>query len=128
MKTFLMVNTFVKIWISLFVKICGEELNLLKTPNSIQGLSTIERNGDTSFTYNEDTLALAANIGMGASKAGYSASASFQGTANFVQIRTRYDTKCIQKYEQRSNYVYPIKVNQKIDFFYFIYFWFDTIG
>jgi len=56
-----------------------------------QGLSTIARNGDTSFTYNEDTLALAANIGMGASKAGYSASAEFQGTTNFVQIRTRYD-------------------------------------
>ena len=62
-----------------------------KIPNSIQGLSTIARNGDTSFTYNEDTLALAANIGMGASKAGYSASAEFQGTTNFVQIRTRYD-------------------------------------
>ena len=61
-----------------------------KIPNSIQGLSTIARNGDTSFTYNEDTLALAANIGMGASKAGYSASAEFQGTTNFVQIRTRY--------------------------------------
>ena len=26
-KTFLMLKTFVKIWISLFVKICGEELN-----------------------------------------------------------------------------------------------------
>ena len=57
---------------------------------SITGLSTIARNGDTSFTYNEDTLALGANIGMGASKAGYSASASFQGTKeNFVQIRNR---------------------------------------
>jgi len=43
------------------------------------GLSTIGRNGDTSFSLNDDTLKLTANIGMGASKAGYSASASFQG-------------------------------------------------
>ena len=32
---------------------------------------------------------------MGASKAGYSASAEFQGKANFVQIRTYYDNKCM---------------------------------
>ena len=62
------------------IKICGEKINYLKIPNFFKGLSTIARNGDTSFTYNEDTLALAANIGMGASKAGYSASAEFQGT------------------------------------------------
>merc|ERR1712001_417672 len=42
-----------------------------------QGLSTITRNGDTSFSFNDDTLQLTANIGMGGSKAGYSASASF---------------------------------------------------
>merc|ERR1712241_268192 len=44
-----------------------------------QGLSTITRNGDTSFSYNDDTLTLTANIGMGASKAGYSATAEFHG-------------------------------------------------
>merc|ERR1712001_617259 len=44
-----------------------------------QGLSTITRNGDTSFSYNDDTLTLTANIGMGGSKAGYSATAEFQG-------------------------------------------------
>ena len=51
----------------------------LKYSNLFLGLSTLARNGDTSFSLTNDTLELTANIGMGASKAGYSASASFQG-------------------------------------------------
>ena len=47
----------------------------------ILGLRCIARNGDTSFKFENDTITMSANIGMGASKAGYSASAEFQGLA-----------------------------------------------
>merc|ERR1712241_750989 len=55
-----------------------------------QGLNTITRNGDTSFSYNDDTLTLTANIGMGGSKAGYSATAEFQGIGSQHQLTLTY--------------------------------------
>ena len=46
-----------------------------------RGLSTIARNGGTNLDFNADTskVTLSANVGIGASKAGYSARAEFMG-------------------------------------------------